>query len=353
MKSNLFFTKSSLLSLISKITSSLPKISEMPQFLKNKFIHFKKEFISIKNKSRHLLETNIDLGLYHFYKGNISDAKTRFWLISIVKPHLPISYYNIGRCYFVLRNFDKAKKNLLKAIELDKNYDEAIYYLNKIKAPHKITYIPYIIIQQYFNYTSEYFVEHWVITKQYRAHEYVRSLIVNFFGPLSCNVKILDLGCGTGICGQFLKMKDIGNHITGIDISSHMINIARGCFVNGRQAYNELIHINMYDFLKNNNKNHLYDVIILTEVLHYTGDLSVIFKLVSTALNPQGIVIALVREVNEKDFSFVPEGDFFCHSLDYIKSIILKSNMQITYSSNCKIYGNQIDGLLFTASLTP
>ncbi|KJV69356.1 methyltransferase domain-containing protein [Candidatus Neoehrlichia procyonis] len=349
MKSSFFFIKSNLLSLVSKIVSFLPTVNEIPQFLKNKCTHLKEEFMFIKSKSKNLLATNIDLGLYHFYKGNISDAKTRFWLISIVKPHLPISYYNIGRCYFISRDFKKAEQYFLKAIALDKNYDEAIYYLNKIKAPYKVTHVPDNIVQQYFNYTSEYFVEHWVITKRYRAHEYVRSLIVNFFGELSCNIDILDLGCGTGICGQFLKIKNIGKHITGIDISSHMIHIARGCFVNGKQAYNELININMHDFLKSNNKP--YDAIILTEVLHYTGDLSSIFKLVSTALNPKGIVVGLVREIHDENFTFIPEGDFFCHSLNYIKNTMLQANMKITYSSNCKIYGNQIDGILFTASL--
>ncbi|ABD45407.1 methyltransferase domain protein [Ehrlichia chaffeensis str. Heartland] len=349
MKSNFFITKRNVSSLISSINKTIPKPQDISQSIKNKITSIKKEAILLQNKLKNLLETNIDLGLYHFYKGNISDAKFRFRLISIFKPKLPVVYYNIGRCYFTLQNFNKAQQNFTRAIELDNNYADALYYLNKITNPESIVYVPENIIKQYFDYTSEHFVEHWLIAKQYKAHEYVKSLIINFFGNKSSYLNILDLGCGTGICGQFLKMKSIGNHITGIDISNKMINIARGCFVNGKQAYNELINISIFDFLKKNQNKKKYNVIILTEVLQYTGSLNPILKLLKTMLETDGIIIGLARRKKGSGFQFINEGDFFCHSDKYIKSSIIESGLQCSYSSYCKIYGSQVEGILFVA----
>ncbi|AHC38878.1 methyltransferase domain-containing protein [Ehrlichia muris] len=349
MKSNFFITKRNISSLIVNVNKAIPKLQDISQFIKDKIISIQNEAILLQNKLKNLLETNIDLGLYHFYKGNISDAKFRFRLISILKPKLSIVYYNLGRCYFVLQNLNKAQQNFIRAIELDNNYADALYYLNKITNPANIVYVPENIIKQYFDYTSEHFVEHWLIAKQYKAHEYVKSLIINFFGDESSHLNILDLGCGTGICGQFLKMKSIGNHITGIDLSNKMINIARGCFVNGKQAYNELININIFDFLKKNQDKKKYDVIILTEVLQYTGSLNPIFKLLKPMLDVNGIIIGLTRRKKGSGFQFINEGDFFCHSDEYIKSSITESGLQCSYSSYCKIYGSQVEGVLFVA----
>lgn len=40
-----------------------------------------------------------------------------------------------------------------------------------------ITELPKNLIRQYFDYTGEYFVEHWLIAKQYRGHELVHMII--------------------------------------------------------------------------------------------------------------------------------------------------------------------------------
>ena len=250
-----------------------------------------------------------------------------------------------------LQKITKARQNFMRAIELDNNYADALYYLNKLNNPKNIISIPENIITQHFDYTGEHFVEYWLIAKQYKAYEYVKSLIINFFGDKATHLNILDLGCGTGVCGQFLKIKNIGNHITGIDLSNKMINIARGCFVNGKQAYNELIHISIYDFLKKNQGKKKYDVIILTEVLQYIGSLHYIFKLLKTALETDGIIIGLARRKKGSGFQFINEGDFFCHSDEYIKSSIKELGLECNYSSHCKIYGSQIEGILFVAQL--
>ncbi|CAH57739.1 methyltransferase domain-containing protein [Ehrlichia ruminantium] len=351
MRSNFFITKSNILSLISSIRKVIPELHCIPNLIKNKIIFMKEETVLLQNKLKNLLQTNIDLGLYHFYKGNISDAKLRFSLIRLFKPRLPLVYYNLGRCYFALQKITKARQNFMRAIELDNNYADALYYLNKLNNPQNIIRIPENIITQHFDYTGEHFVEYWLIAKQYRAYEYVKSLIINFFGDKSSHLNILDLGCGTGICGQFLKMKNIGNHITGIDLSNKMINIARGCFVNGKQAYNELIHMSIYNFLKKNQGQKKYDVIILTEVLQYIGSLHYIFKLLKTALETDGIIIGLARRKKGSGFQFINEGDFFCHSDEYIKLSIKELGLECSYSTHCKIYGSQVEGILFVAQL--
>nr|WP_225349140.1 methyltransferase domain-containing protein [Anaplasma marginale] len=349
MRKILSFFGDGLGSLCSRVFCSLPGTGEVAELVRSSRASAMESISSLRDKSKNLLFTNMDLGLYHFYRGNVQDAKARFWLISLVRPKLPDAYYNIGRCHLVLRDIHRAVKSFEKALSLDKSHQESMYYLQKIEAPEKVAEVPENIIRQHFNYTSEYFVEYWLIAQNYRGHEYVRSLVMNFLGDRIAELDVLDLGCGTGVCGQFLKMKGVGRHITGVDISRRMLDIARKCFVNGRQAYNELLCMNMHEFLRDNNKE--YDVIILTEVLHYSGKrLGEILEMCSKALAKGGIIVALVREGTGQGYRFVKEGDFFCHSGAYVQQQVERLGLRLSYVNRCKIYGDRVDGLLFAIS---
>ncbi|MDM8335065.1 methyltransferase [Wolbachia pipientis] len=344
MKSNSSFINV-ILSFIFKLIGMF-HIKKVKQFAVNKYNALYKEITIFFEKSKNLLNTNIEIGLYHFYKGNISDAKLRFWLISILYPKLPIIWYNIGRCHFAMENTSKAYTYFTRTLKLNSNYEEASYYIKKMIDPASITKLPTNLIKQYFDYTGEYFVEHWLIAKQYRGHELIHMVITEIFNNSTSTLNILDLGCGTGICGHFLKIHNIGISITGVDISNRMLNIARGCFIKGKTVYNELIHMEMTDFLKQE-RNHLYDVIILAEVLHYLHDFQAELELAKRSTSKKGVIICLIRRKEGKGIEFVNKGDCFRHSESYVQHVAKEINMQISYMSYCKIYGSQVDGILF------
>ncbi|MDG7056484.1 MAG: methyltransferase domain-containing protein [Wolbachia endosymbiont of Meromenopon meropis] len=334
-----------ILSFISKLIGIF-SIKNTKRFALKQYNSIYGEAAALFEKSRNLLNTNIEIGLYHFYKGHISDAKLRFWLISLFYSNLPVVLYNIGRCHFAMGNISKALTYLIKTLKLDNSYEEASYYINKMINPTLITKLPKNLIKQYFDYTGEYFVEHWLIAKQYRGHELTHMVITKIFNNSTSELNILDLGCGTGICGHFFKIHNTGSCITGVDISNRMLNIARGCFIKGKPVYNELIHIEMTDFLKQE-RNHLYDVIIFTEVLHYSYDFTAELRLAKASMSTKGAIICLIRRKEGEGVDFVNKGDYFCHSESYVQCVAKEINMQISYMSYCKIYGSQVNGILF------
>ncbi|MCA4773911.1 methyltransferase [Wolbachia endosymbiont of Mansonella perstans] len=344
MKGKLPFI-SVILSFIRKLIGMF-NIKKAKQFAVNQYNNLYKKATAFFEKSKNLLNTNIEIGLYHFYKGHIPDAKLRFWLISIFYSNLPVVWYNIGRCHFAMGNINKAHTYLTKTLKLDSNYEEASYYINKMTNPASITKLPKNLIKQYFDYIGEYFVEHWLIAKQYRGHELAHMVITEIFNNSTSALNILDLGCGTGICGHFLKIHNTGNCITGVDISNRMLNIARGCFIKGKPVYNELIHMEMTDFLKQE-RNYLYDVIIFAEVLHYLHDFQAELELAKGSMSKKGVIICLIRRKEGEGIDFVNKGDYFCHSESYVQHVAKEINMQISYISYCKIYGSQVNGILF------
>jgi predicted TPR repeat methyltransferase len=345
MKINLSFLQNVTLNFMYKIISFL-NVKRSIHFTINKYNSFYKKTVGLASKFKNLLNNNIEIGLYHFYKGNILDAKIRFHLISTFCSKLPIVWYNIGRCHFAIGNTNKAHHYLIKTLKLDSHHEEASYYIKKMIDPTLIKEIPKNLIKQYFDYTGEYFVEHWLIAKQYRGHELVYMAITKIFNDHAAELNVLDLGCGTGICGHFLKIHNTGNHITGIDISNRMLNIARGCFIKGKPVYNELIHMEITEFLKQED-DYQYDLIIFAEVLHYIHDFQLELELAKRFMSENGVIICLIRRKESDGIDFINKGDYFRHSESYIQHIAKEANMQIRYMSYCTIYGSQVDGILF------
>lgn len=346
MKSNVPLIRSLILPCIRKFIDIF-NVMRASRFVVEKYKASRKELTTFIEKSKNLLDTNIEIGLYHFYKGNISDAKLRFRVISIFRANSATVCYNIGRCYFAEGNINKAYKCFIKTIKLDSHHEEASYYIKKITHSTSIKQLPKNLIKQYFDHTGEYFVEHWLIAKQYRGHELIHTAITKVFkNDFHSKFSILDLGCGTGICGHFLKIHNIGSHNTGVDISNRMLNIARGCLIKGKAVYNELIRMEITDFLKQE-KNHKYDVIIFAEVLHYLHDFQLELELAKKCISKKGAIVCLARRKDGDGIDFINRGDYFCHSESYVRNVAKEINMQISYISYCKIYGTQVDGILF------
>ncbi len=102
---------------------------------------------------------------------------------------------------------------------------------------------------------------------------------------------VLDLGCGTGACGKFLKAKT--KHLTGVDASQKMIEKA-----DQRQLYDTLKTQDVLDFLQNTTTQ--FDLIIAADVFCYINKLNNIFKEAHKSLSHNGQFIFTV-EKNEKD----------------------------------------------------
>ena len=86
---------------------------------------------------------------------------------------------------------------------------------------------------------------------------------------------ILDIGCGTGLCASFLR--PIAKRLQGVDISEHMLEIARQ-----KNLYDALICDDIIRYLTTTTE--VYDLVTGSGVLIFFGDLSDMFAAVSQLL---------------------------------------------------------------------
>lgn len=96
---------------------------------------------------------------------------------------------------------------------------------------------------------------------------------------MSDRLDILDIGCGTGLAGAWLK--DYAKSLVGVDLSEQMVNLARK-----KMLYQELHVAPLSDYLAGCEQT--FDLVVAADVLSYVGDLQTTFEQVAKVLRPGG-----------------------------------------------------------------
>lgn len=138
--------------------------------------------------------------------------------------------------------------------------------------------------------------------------------------------KILDAGCGTGLCGKLLKSSVDFFSLEGVDISSEMIKIAAQ-----KNVYNKLYVSELLEFLTS--KKNKYDLIIAADVFTYFGDFEELFLRLNNALSKEGRVVFSFSENTQNDDIFLHTSGRFHHTFSYVENIINKTGFYIEKNS--------------------
>lgn len=146
----------------------------------------------------------------------------------------------------------------------------------------------------------------------------VPSLMAKTLEALSHNVKlkkmrILDAGCGTGLCGKYLKKYAKFRGLDGVDISEKMLEVARR-----KKLYTRIYNQDLNKFLASHENK--YDLINAADVFTYFGELGGLFILLHSSLKIGGRVLFSISEnsINSDDYYLHLSGRFL-HGKNYVE----------------------------------
>jgi predicted TPR repeat methyltransferase len=123
---------------------------------------------------------------------------------------------------------------------------------------------------------------------------------------------VLDLGCGTGLCGPLMAPR--ADAITGVDVSGAMLDEARKLGV-----YRELIHADLGEFLATTALRS--DLILAADVFIYVGDLASVIRSARRILEPGGCLAFTVEpSAGGRDIQLLPSLRY-AHSEAYIRRL--------------------------------
>lgn len=158
----------------------------------------------------------------------------------------------------------------------------------------------------------------------YQTPAHIARILENFYPSDSKpKLRILDAGCGTGLCGKFLKNYAGFASLHGVDISSEMLKIAAR-----KKLYSRLYCEDLDSFLRL--KKEIYDLIVSADVFTYFGTLDSLIPAVSSALKKGGRIIFSISEnkLNNQDY-FLHFSGRFLHKLSYVKSVLETNALQV------------------------
>lgn len=268
------------------------------------------------------IAAHYNLGKAYVDLGQFDDAASCFIRILSMDPNHALSHNEMGNYYMQQNNTDKALSHFNKYL---RNSDEdacgvtlKIAYLTAGEIPDKH---PSKLIQQSYEIKAR----SWDTDINRPNMEFLGPQIIthtlNQHTPLQAEraLTVLDLGCGTGLCGIYLK--PFASRLDGVDLSDDMLKVAAT-----KSLYDQLIHSEAETYLSQN-KTH-YDLIVASGVLIFFGKLDGIINQISLALTPGGYFIFTTYKSLADDVE-IRTNLHFSHSAQHIRSAAIKSQLQV------------------------
>ncbi|MCJ7815296.1 MAG: tetratricopeptide repeat protein [Xanthomonadales bacterium] len=200
-------------------------------------------------------------------------------------------------------------------------------------------------VRQEFDSFSSSFDE--VLTRlDYNAPDLVATRAKQVLSGMGRQYNILDIGCGTGLCGPLLK--PLAASLTGVDLSPGML-----CMARKRNVYDVLREDELTAFMQDNPGQ--FDVVTCVDTFVYFGDLSAAFAACSETLNPGGWLFFTVErhalEENLSGYWLRPRGRY-SHTREHLENLLTNAGLTVE-SSEDVILRNEgdkpVSGLLFSA----
>lgn len=123
---------------------------------------------------------------------------------------------------------------------------------------------------------------------------------------------VLDLGCGTGLCGAALR--PLARTLLGVDLSPAMVEKAKS-----RGVYDDVVLGDMLAPLRG--RSGAFDLIVATDVLIYVGDLSPVFDAAAGALRPGGLLAFSVEAGAGDRYYLQPKTRRYAHAQPYLQHL--------------------------------
>lgn len=331
-------------------------------------LHFQKAL----ELNPHIEEGEFHLATAYFLKGERSEAKVHYLRQLMHGPHLEslynlgvilsdqqrhaeaIEYFqqllqldanhlsshlNIAALYLKNNNTEAAIKHYQQALSIDPNNNEVKYILHaltqdEIPARSPIEYTSHLFDQyapSYENHLKEYL--------RYNVPAELHKLFMSLINPMDHSLRILDLGCGTGLMAEQFKPQT--KEIIGIDLSAEMLKIAAN-----KRIYQRLENSDILDAL---NQYHNYDLIIAADVLPYLGDLKEFFLKTNKSLNIGGFLLISIEHTEQTPF-VLQTSMRYAHAKNYINSLASDFNFEVIEVNKTILrhqFGKPVEGYLY------
>ena len=277
---------------------------------------------------------------YLYRTNRFSESIGEYRAAISLEPGNAIAYFGLGRIHCALGRPEEAKHFFQEALVRRPDYIDVKYFLAGLTkgggfAEGKLEYVTRL-----FDSAADTFDAHLVQTLHYEIPEQIRTAFDKVVTPAVTGLDILDLGCGTGLSG--LPFRSLARNLTGIDLSSGMLNQARL-----RGVYDQLLQGDVVEYLQD--KVCAYDLVIAADLFIYIGGLGDVFRSVAGSLRKGGYFTFSVESF--EGIGYILQGSArYAHSSGYISELAARHGFKVLFQQDAFIRQdsvNAIGGIIF------
>jgi predicted TPR repeat methyltransferase len=265
------------------------------------------------------IEALRQLGQVYVQLGQTEKAMHTYQQAINLNANLADVHHNLAILY--LRNQDRktALVHFTEALKLDPRNDTAKHMVMALSNTESNT-APPTYITQLFNQYADYYDEHLKTKLKYNAPGLLRNAMAQYITNDYKIGRVLDLGCGTGLCGIYFR--DLALELIGVDLSPKMIEKAKLL-----DTYEKLLVSDINDYLDQSNLES-FNIIIAADVLVYMGDLERLFQNIARVLALNGRFAFTTEIGGRSHYQLQPTGRF-AHSSAYIHELAKRNQLNI------------------------
>jgi predicted TPR repeat methyltransferase len=152
----------------------------------------------------------------------------------------------------------------------------------------------------------------------YRAPQLVFERAAAVLDPGAVALEVLDLGCGTGLCGEWFR--PLARRLIGVDLSDGMLEQARR-----RKCYDALVCQELTAYVETCADR--FDLITAADVFCYFGALSASFAAVARLLRPNSWFVFSVEEADAEGSAVLLQHGRYAHSLEHVERTVVSAGL--------------------------
>jgi predicted TPR repeat methyltransferase len=225
------------------------------------------------------------------------------------KPGYALAHYHRGNALRSLERREEAIAAYRAALAHGDNPETIAFALASVGEGVPPATLPNDYVRSLFDQYANHFDQHLTEVLGYKTPAVLDALL-RHVAP-SSELATIDLGCGTGLCGPYLRAYSRKLH--GVDLSQQMLDKAAE-----RGLYDELSCADLLSYL--DGREAAFDLAVAADVFVYIGDLAPVFRAVHAALRPGGRFCFSVEAGEAADYVLRPSNRY-AHTLAYLQRL--------------------------------